>query len=241
MNVQQQAAFYDLVWARGHLWKPQAWPEWSIIAPHVLDAPRRLEIGAGLRPRLPVRDTLFADVSSVALARLQRHGGVPLLTSADQLPLADRSLDMVAACEVLEHLENDQAAFAEIARVLSMGGLFFFSVPLQAALWTAHDVLAGHFRRYEPRTLIDTLAAHGFRVECFSPGVEQGYAPLKAIGAKVYGRFPLAAMWLEDRLIMPLGARAQKAIRQREPSIPPDTQAPSAFIACRRIESSHSS
>ncbi len=235
LEQQSQSEFYDGVWAIGHVWRPQAWPEWSIIAPHLAACPRRLEIGAGLRPRLPIGGTLFVEISPIALGKLADEGGRPLLASATCLPLPNRSIDMLAACEILEHLEDDAAAFAEIARVLSDDGWFFFSVPLQPALWTKHDTLAGHYRRYELSALADVLTTHGFRVEAFSPGVAGGYSALKTLGAWFFGRFPQAAIWLEDRITLPLGARTQKSIRRYTPSLPANSAAPSAFIACRRL------
>lgn len=238
MAAPSQAAFYDRIWSIGHVWSPQAWPEWSIIAPYLASCSRRLEIGAGLRPRLPVSGTLFADISPVALSKLQKHGGLPLLASADHLPLPGSSLDMVGACEILEHLEDDETAFSEIARVLHPDGVFFFSVPLQAALWTQHDTLVGHYRRYEPAQLAQQLARHNFKVEWFSPGVAGGYVPMKALGAWFFRRFPRTAILLEDRITMPLGARAQKPVRRFETSIPLNTAAPSAFIVCRHLRTS---
>ncbi len=234
MSDTSQAAYYDRVWTLGHVWSPQAWPEWSIIAPYLESCPRRLEIGAGLRPRLPVKDTLFAEISPIALDKLRGRGGLPLLASADQLPFPNESLDMVGACEILEHLPDDEPAFAEIGRVLRSGGIFFLSVPMQPALWTRHDDLAGHYRRYEPNALTVQLARYGFQVERFSPGIAGGYARLKSLGAWFLGRFPRAAILLEDRITMPLGARAQKSIRRYETSIPPDSTAPSGFVLCRK-------
>ena len=56
-----------------------------------------------------------------------RHGGV--VADATRLPFADASFDRVIASEVLEHLVDDEAAIAELARVLKRGGLAALSVP----------------------------------------------------------------------------------------------------------------
>jgi SAM-dependent methyltransferase len=183
---------------------------------------------------LPIAGTRFADVSPVALKELAAHGGLPVLANATALPFASQGLDVVVACEILEHLADDVASFHEIGRVLRPDGVFFLSVPLQPALWTEHDVLAGHFRRYEPAALAAQLTAAGFSVTAFCPGVAGGYTLFKSMGAWMFRRFPASAMWMEDHIIMPLAARAKGSVQQTLPAIPPDSLAPSAFIACRR-------
>lgn len=47
----------------------------------------------------------------------------------ERLPYTDRSLDLVTAFQVLEHLENPFFVMREIKRVLKPGGIFMFSVP----------------------------------------------------------------------------------------------------------------
>jgi 2-polyprenyl-6-hydroxyphenyl methylase / 3-demethylubiquinone-9 3-methyltransferase len=60
-------------------------------------------------------------VSGLDLAR--RHGLVPVCGSALEVPLADACADVVLACEILEHVEDDAAVLAECARLLRPGGL----------------------------------------------------------------------------------------------------------------------
>jgi 2-polyprenyl-6-hydroxyphenyl methylase / 3-demethylubiquinone-9 3-methyltransferase len=46
--------------------------------------------------------------------------------SGEQLPLADAAFDLVACCDVLEHVDDVDRVVGEVARVLKPGGLFFF-------------------------------------------------------------------------------------------------------------------
>lgn len=46
--------------------------------------------------------------------------------AAAQLPFADQSFDAVVACLVFEHIRDVDAAIAEVARVLQLGGRFCF-------------------------------------------------------------------------------------------------------------------
>ena len=57
----------------------------------------------------------------------QRGGGPSYLQgSATDLPEDDASADVVVACLVFEHIEDLDAALAEVARVLRPGGTFLF-------------------------------------------------------------------------------------------------------------------
>jgi len=49
--------------------------------------------------------------------------------SAEALPFADGSFDLVICSWVLEHLQRPERAFAEISRVLRPGGHFIFLTP----------------------------------------------------------------------------------------------------------------
>jgi len=63
------------------------------------------------------------DIGLPGLELARRHGLLPLCGSALQVPLADGCADVVLACEILEHVEDDVAVLAECARLLRRGGL----------------------------------------------------------------------------------------------------------------------
>ncbi|MGB9376444.1 MAG: class I SAM-dependent methyltransferase [Mycobacteriales bacterium] len=81
------------------------------------------------------------------------------------LPMKAGSVDLVVAFDVLEHIEDDHAAAAEIARILRPGGTLLVAVPCDMALWSAHDEAVGHVRRYDRDGLRDLIAATGMEVE----------------------------------------------------------------------------
>jgi SAM-dependent methyltransferase len=82
-----------------------------------------------------------------------------------RLPVADHSLDLVVAFDVLEHIEDDDAAAAEAYRVLRPGATLLVAVPADPRLWSAHDEAVGHVRRYTRPTLHSLLARAGFTIE----------------------------------------------------------------------------
>lgn len=59
------------------------------------------------------------------------HGrsNVDIFADAYNIPVPDGSFDCVLLTDVLEHLENPQSAFVEMARILKQGGSVILSVP----------------------------------------------------------------------------------------------------------------
>jgi len=102
-----------------------------------------------------------ADGAEVAKGR-----GLPTLRSdATKLPLADDSLDLVMAFDLLEHLHDDDAAVAEVHRVLKPGGTYLVAVPADPKLWSSHDEAVDHVRRYTRDGLLSLLDRGGFEIK----------------------------------------------------------------------------
>jgi SAM-dependent methyltransferase len=68
--------------------------------------------------------------------------------SATELPFDDNQFDLVCAFDVIEHIENDTLAVQEMARVCRPDGLLCVSVPAFMQLWSHHDEVNHHHRRY---------------------------------------------------------------------------------------------
>jgi SAM-dependent methyltransferase len=101
-----------------------------------------------------------ADGAAVAAERQ-----LPVLRGdATALPVGDDTLDLVVAFDVLEHILDDDAAVAEVLRVLRPGGRFLIAVPADPRLWSEHDVAVDHVRRYTRATLRQVLERGGFEV-----------------------------------------------------------------------------
>ncbi|MFD0537971.1 methyltransferase domain-containing protein [Actinomadura luteofluorescens] len=100
---------------------------------------------------------------AVALARA--YGVEAYEGDARYLPLPACEYDLALALDVLEHVEDDERAAAEVARVLRPGGTVLVSVPCDMALWSAHDVALGRVRRYSRRTLVELLEDAGLVLE----------------------------------------------------------------------------
>ncbi|MFI4989858.1 MAG: class I SAM-dependent methyltransferase [Solirubrobacterales bacterium] len=90
--------------------------------------------------------------TSVALAR-ERGTGEVIAGSVLEMPLDADSFDLAASLDVIEHLEDDLAALRELRRVVAPGGSLLVTVPAYEWLWSGHDEINHHFRRYTRRSL----------------------------------------------------------------------------------------
>lgn len=93
---------------------------------------------------------------------------------ATRLPFADASFDVVITSEVLEHIQDDVAAIAEMTRVLKPGGRFAATVPSwfpEVVNWRLSDEYhapkseGGHVRIYTTTELAAKLRAAGLDVD----------------------------------------------------------------------------
>jgi SAM-dependent methyltransferase len=90
--------------------------------------------------------------TSVCLAR-ERGAGEVIAGSVLEMPFEPDSFDLAASLDVIEHLEDDLAALRELRRVVAPGGALLVTVPAYQWLWSGHDEVNHHFRRYTRRSL----------------------------------------------------------------------------------------
>jgi SAM-dependent methyltransferase len=114
----------------------------------------------------PAAEVIGADYIRGSLERLgQRLPNVPLLQfDLTRCPLPDASVDAVVVLNVLEHIERDDLAVAQIHRILRPGGVMIVEVPAGSALYDAYDRHLMHFRRYDMPALLNLVRGGGFEV-----------------------------------------------------------------------------
>jgi SAM-dependent methyltransferase len=118
-----------------------------------------LEVGCGSGHNLPMLqqfgtvDALELDEGARAIAerRLGRSVMSAPLPELDGVP--DRHYDLIGAFDVIEHVSDDQAALESVALKLKTGGMFVMTVPAHQWMWSDHDVLNHHKRRYSKGAL----------------------------------------------------------------------------------------
>src|SRR5712692_228547 len=92
------------------------------------------------------------STASVELARAREAGEV-IEGSVLEMPFADASFDLATSLDVIEHLDDDVGALRELRRVVAPGGCLLVTVPAYQWLWSGHDEINHHHRRYTRRSL----------------------------------------------------------------------------------------
>jgi len=227
--------FYDPLWRDARLIAPERFNTWPLVRSLIDRSPRRLEVAPGLRPRLPIAGTQFVDISALALARLRECGGHAAQGNIAALPFADGTFDLVCALDIVEHVDDDDGALAELSRVAAPGATLLLSVPLHPTQWTAFDDFVGHRRRYEPQRLRAKLAEHGFAVERSAVyGMQPKSSRLLDLGMWHLVHRRERAMWWYNHVFMPLGVRFQKKLAL-VPGLIDDDAVAEIILVCRKV------
>jgi SAM-dependent methyltransferase len=151
-----------------------------------------LEIGCGTGHNLPMLaqfgevDAIEIDPAARVIAgkRLGKPVGTAPLPTLPGVPMA--RYDLVAVLDVIEHIEDDVAALAAIRERMAPGGKILITVPAHRWMWSAHDVVNHHHRRYSKKTLTKAIEAAGLRPRKLSY-FNSLLFPLAA-GARIAGR-----------------------------------------------------
>jgi SAM-dependent methyltransferase len=130
---------------------------------------RILEIGCGTGHNLPMLarfgaveaieiDPAARDIASERLGRPVGDAPLPALPGIER-----GSYDLVAVLDVVEHIEDDVAALAAMKSLLKPGGKILIAVPAHQWMWSAHDVVNHHHRRYSKSTLVKAIGDAGLK------------------------------------------------------------------------------
>jgi SAM-dependent methyltransferase len=120
-----------------------------------------------LMARLPDHVFLGADYTYGTLETLGgRLPWVPLVQfDLTRCPLPDAFADVVVLLNVLEHIEDDEAAMAELFRIVRPGGAVIIELPAKDSLFDVYDRVLMHHRRYDMPGLLASLRKAGFTIE----------------------------------------------------------------------------
>lgn len=139
----------------------------------VTSASRILDAGCGTGRNLvefgrlgPAEGVDFSE-EAVAFCRRRGLAGVRQAT-VEELPFPDGRFDLIIATDVIEHLDDDRRALAELRRVAAPGGRVIITVPAYRWLWSHHDESHHHKRRYTLRGLRGPMEASGWNTQVSS-------------------------------------------------------------------------
>jgi SAM-dependent methyltransferase len=158
-----------------------------------IERPRVLDAGSGtgvnLADYMQAGDAVGVELDRAAAAISVRRGCRRVAVGdLCRLPFRDASFDLVISTDVIEHIDDDVAALAEMRRVLAPDGRIVVTTPAYSWAYSSHDRILHHVRRYDCRRLYSAFDRAGLRV-------------VHASRYNILLAFPLAlARWLADRL-----------------------------------------
>jgi SAM-dependent methyltransferase len=132
---------------------------------------RILEIGCGTGHNLEMLrrfgrvDALELDDEARGIAEKRLGRKVMSAPLPELAGVKDRHYDLIGAFDVIEHIEDDAAAVASITTKLKKGGRFVMTVPAHQWMWSAHDVVNHHKKRYSKRTLKQLIESSPLKLQ----------------------------------------------------------------------------
>jgi SAM-dependent methyltransferase len=161
----------------------------AVLRENLAAAPERriLDIGCGTGGNLPLLqqfgrvEGMEGASEALALCRKRLGADFPLHQGLipDDLPAGP--FDVVTAFDVLEHIPDAVGALQGIRRVLRPEGLLVLTVPAFGFLWSEHDEVHHHQRRYTVDMLTGELQAAGLHLRWSSYFNSLLFPPIAAV------------------------------------------------------------
>jgi len=132
---------------------------------------RILELGCGTGHNLAMLsgfghvDGLELDEEARALSEKRLGRKVMSAPLPELAGVPNRRYDVIGAFDVIEHIADDAAALSSIAGKLKPSGKFVMTVPAHQWMWSSHDVVNHHKRRYSKSGLKALIEASPMKLD----------------------------------------------------------------------------
>ena len=190
-----------------------------------------VDVGCGTGDNLATLEEAVGGRTATGVelsARAIRHvppgpgGGRAVVALAESLPYATEAADLLTSMDVIEHLDDDARALAEYRRVLRPGGVLLLTVPAYQWLWSPHDEMAAHRRRYARHQLEAVVADAGFEIQrcthynsfLVPPAVLLRRTPLRRLSGDVDEEVGESSPTI-GRIMTALAAAERRVLRRR--------------------------
>ncbi len=159
--------------------RTEEWNWWFVARRHTMKCLLKnvdkksqiLDIGCGGGPLLAeLKELGFAnaegvDISKEAITKCKQRGLNVYQTDAHHLQYEENSFDVLIASDSLEHLQNDDAALKNWHHILKPGGKIVVCGPAYMFLWSEHDIIHHHYKRYTKSILAKKMKENGFTIK----------------------------------------------------------------------------
>lgn len=134
-----------------------------------------LDIGCSGGPLLRIlkkkgyNDLIGIDISEESIKQCKKKGlkNVHVMNGV-KTSFESEQFDIIIASDILEHIKQEEEALKEWKRILKKNGKLIIFVPAFKSLWSSHDNVSGHYRRYTKKSLKNSLIKLSFKLEKIS-------------------------------------------------------------------------
>ncbi|MCL6698926.1 class I SAM-dependent methyltransferase [Sphingomonas sp. NSE70-1] len=148
---------------------------------------RVLELGAGTGHNLAMLSRFgqveASELDPIARELASERLGRPVVEAAlpDLSMFPQGAYDLVALLDVLEHVPDDKNSLRAIYQLLKPGGALLLTVPINPWMFSAHDVVHHHHRRYRKGEIRRLAEEAGYSIELLSPFNSLLFPPIAAV------------------------------------------------------------
>ncbi len=129
----------------------------------------------------------YAQTTALSARRVLGERATLCVGSATKIPFGENEFDLIVCIEVLEHIEGDEEACREIARVLKRNGALILSLPYRH-WFPVYFQEMGHIRHYTKADVEEMLSRAGLTITEFLPNfpVWSRYANYIYVTCRIY-------------------------------------------------------
>ncbi|MCH2491042.1 MAG: class I SAM-dependent methyltransferase [Flavobacteriales bacterium] len=112
-----------------------------------------------------LKNLFGVDFSEKAIANCKANGIENAFVMDAQHITLPQQFDIIIASDCLEHLQEDESALQNWYNLLDEQGKIYVFVPAHMSLWSYHDEVNLHYRRYSKKELISKMQSVGFKIK----------------------------------------------------------------------------
>lgn len=145
-----------------------------------------LDFGCGAGSFLKkLNNSGYTDLSGVEVSEIKTTSTYDCFVISKTIQ--KRKYDVILLMDVLEHIEDDSAILRKIKSHLKPGGILLLSVPAYQFLWSDHDILNMHYRRYNRNSLEKVIEEAKFKIQ-FMTSWNSTFFPIIAASRLIFRR-----------------------------------------------------
>ena len=128
-----------------------------------------LDFGCGSGAALQVcKDLGFVEILGLDVSdycvESTRKRGIKAYKIGLEFPKIRETFDLIICLDVLEHIKDDTHYLSQLRNLLGENGKILVSVPAHQFLWSSHDDLNHHFRRYSKKSFLQLVSQSRLKI-----------------------------------------------------------------------------